>query len=41
MGVLATMEINKSFCPKFNLHQSIKQGCLLVPVDVLGHMFID
>jgi hypothetical protein len=46
-GVSVTMEINKSFCPKFDLHQSFKQGCPLAPylfllsMDVLGHMFID
>ncbi len=47
MSVSAIMEINKSFCPKFDLHRSIKQGCPLAPylfllsMDVLGHMFID
>jgi hypothetical protein len=46
-GVLAIMEINKSLCPKFDLHQSIKQGCPLAPclfllfMDVFGHMFIN
>jgi hypothetical protein len=46
-GVLATMEINKSFCPNFDLHRSVEQRCYLAPylfllfVDVIGHMFID
>jgi hypothetical protein len=46
-GALAIVEINKSFCPKFDLHQLVKQGCLLAPylfllfMDVLGHMFIN